>query len=68
MSQGCGGCIRWRRRQPGPRDSWRWSGFGHCRWPGTKPEPYWRAEHPGGELMVHQTHGAACPAFRPRKK
>lgn len=59
----CGTCIRWRRRQPGPRDGWKHSGFGYCRKPlDLKPAAYWQAEHPSGHLMTHQTHGADCAA------
>jgi hypothetical protein len=70
---GCGSCLRFRRRQPPANMSGvarlRWkSRYGFCHWPGMKPAPYWHAEHPGGELMVADCHGKACPAFKERKR
>lgn len=56
---GCGDCVRWRPVLRGT--------FGFCRWPGLKPEPYWRAAHPNGDLMTHQSHGENCAALRARR-
>lgn len=64
----CGTCIRWAKR-PRPRlaaPNWA-TRYGFCRWPGIGPEPYWRAEHPEGYLMLPDVAGAGCPAFRERK-
>ena len=64
----CLTCIRWARRQR-PRNappSWR-SLFGFCRWPGLGPKPYWHEAHPTGDLMVHETHGEGCLAYKARK-
>lgn len=57
----CATCIRWQRRdKPGSR-------FGFCKWPGSGPRPYWHLERPEAVLMVHETHGAGCLAYLPKK-
>jgi hypothetical protein len=64
----CGACLRWRRLKPPKKAPPGWfSRFGFCRWPGTKPAPYWHAENPDGLLVIPDGRDVGCPAFKPRR-
>lgn len=61
----CGECLRWRPRSKRPGEYWpRASRYGWCRWPGLGAEPYWVAEHPGGDLMTADESGSSCAAYK----